>query len=175
MVTIEPYNPEWPRRYREQADQIQAALGSRVTALEHIGSTVVPGLNAKPIIDMAACASPGIDAFDLEGHLIDLGYVQHRSGPKTHAVYIRANEHERLRILHVFDAIDWSDCNQRLFRDKLLNDGAARNHYGELKRQLAASSSTGLDYTAGKRDLIHKLLNEERASRGLAPTVAWDK
>ncbi|WP_420897846.1 GrpB family protein [Cryobacterium adonitolivorans] len=72
-------------------------------------------------------------------------------------------------MLHVFTESAWPTCNQRVFRDKLDQDEAPRRRYGELRIMLAASGLIGRAYTAAKLDLIQELLDEERASRGLAP------
>lgn len=103
-----------------------------------------------------------------------IGYTQHIAGPKNHAVYVHSDAGRRTHILHVFSADQWTDCNQRLFRDKLLRDPEARRRYQDLKLSLAHAVD-GRDYTAAKRSLIEELLNEDRAARGLPPTSAWDK
>lgn len=131
MVQLQPHRPEWARAFRVEAARLAAALAHRIDAVEHVGSTAVPALLAKPIIDLA-------------------------------------------HILHVFRADQWAHCNQRLFRDKLLHDPAARRRYRHLKASLAGLTD-GRDYTAAKRSLIEELLNEERAARGLPPTTAWEK
>ena len=174
-MIVEPYDPEWPLRFREQAALLEVALAHRITAIEHIGSTAIPGLAAKPVIDLAGCAAVDVDPLSLEPLIESLGYRQHRSGPKTHAVYTRGSGAGRTDILHVFTARAWPTCNQRVFRDKLEHDADARRRYGELKIRLAASGVSGMDYTAAKLDLIQELLDEERAARGLPPGSAWEK
>ena len=174
-MIVEPYDPEWPLRFREQAALLQVALAHRITAIEHIGSTAIPGLAAEPVVDLAGCAAVDVDPFSLEPLIESLGYRQHRSGPKTHAVYTRGSGAGRTDILHVFTARAWPTCNQRVFRDKLEHDADARRRYGELKIRLAASGVSGMDYTAAKLDLIQELLDEERAARGLPPGSAWEK
>jgi GrpB-like predicted nucleotidyltransferase (UPF0157 family) len=175
VVAVEPYDRDWPCRFELQATALKVALGAQLSEIEHIGSTAVPGLAAKPIIDMAGRAAAGVDPFSLGSAIAGLGYYPHLTGPKTHAVYIRGTEAGRTEILHVFDSIDWPHCNQRVFRDKLLHDVSARRRYGELKVNLAASVSDGLKYTAAKRELIQELLNEEQALRAIPLTLAWDK
>jgi len=175
VVAVEPYSRNWPRRFEQQEAALKVALGSQLSAIEHIGSTAIPGLAAKPIIDIAGRAAPGADPFSLGSEIAGLGYYPHLTGPKTHAVYIRGTDAGRTEILHVFDSDDWPRCNQRVFRDKLLHDASARRRYGELKIHLAASLSDGVTYTVAKRELIQELLNEEQASRGIPLTLAWDK
>lgn len=174
MVELQPHQPHWADEFRRAASSIAQALTGRVTEVEHIGSTAVPGLMAKPIIDLAARAEDSTDPFDLGSSLGPIGYHQHTAGPRTHAVYVRSDGARRTHILHVFAADQWAECNQRVFRDKLLHDATARRRYQELKQSLAATAD-GRVYTAAKLSLIEELLNEERAARGLPPTTAWDK
>ncbi|BDZ51544.1 hypothetical protein GCM10025867_37850 [Frondihabitans sucicola] len=167
MVTVGSSDPDWPRQYRSAAADLLAALGARITAIEHIGSTAVPGLVAKPIIDIAARAAPGVDPFSLHDAIDALGYRPHTAGPKNHAVFVKSAGSERSHLLHVFADDQWDTCNQRLFRDKLLHDESARRRYAELKVALASSATDGKQYTAGKRALVEELLHEEQAARGL--------
>jgi GrpB-like predicted nucleotidyltransferase (UPF0157 family) len=175
VVVVEPYSEEWTRRYLSQSSQLTRALGPRITAIEHVGSTAIAGLPAKPVIDIAARAAAGADPSAFGPLIEGSGYQLHRSGPQTHAVYVRGTDAGRTDILHVFTPVAWTDCNQRVIRDKLLHDGDARRRYGELKVQLAASGIEGLDYTAAKVQLIQEMLDEERAARGLPPGDAWEK
>lgn len=174
MVELVEHRAEWGALFRSEADRLASALGPAVTAIEHIGSTAVPGLVAKPIIDLAARSATDVDPFALSSLVAPLGYAQHRHGPKNHGIYVRSAGDLRTHILHVFASDEWETCNQRLFRDALLRDHAARARYGALKRALAGAAD-GRDYTAGKRDLVEEVLNVERARRGLPPTSAWDK
>ncbi|GGE94434.1 GrpB family protein [Mycetocola zhadangensis] len=175
MVTVVPYSSDWPIRFAEQAQRLRAALGTQIIAIEHIGSTAIPGLPAKPVIDIAACTASNIDPFSLGPAIESLGYQEHRTGPKNHAIFVRGTDSGRTEILHVFSMGEWELCNQRVFRDKLMHDATARERYAALKIYLGATLVAGKAYTLAKRGLIQDLLNEEREARGLQPTVAWDK
>jgi len=176
MIRLVEHRPAWADEFRAEAVRLRAHLGDHVVDLEHIGSTAVPGLVAKPILDLGARAAAGTDPFGLAAAVAPLGYGQVRSGPKNHGVYVRTSPAgERTHILHVFSFDGWETCPQRLFRDKLRHDADARRRYGELKTHLAATLTDGREYTAAKRALVETLLNEERAARGLPPTTAWDK
>lgn len=174
MIELQEHRPEWAESYRAAAAAVMAALPGQLDAIEHIGSTAVPSLLAKPIIDLAARAVAGADPRLLDGPLSGLGYERHVAGPKNHAVFVREPDGCRTHLLHVFAPDQWEHCNQRLFRDRLLRDADARRRYRELKEALAGSRD-GRDYTAGKLALVEELLNEERAARGLPPTSAWDE
>lgn len=174
MIELQRHQASWADAFRVEAERLRVALAAQALAIEHIGSTAVPGLAAKPVIDLAAQAASGVDVFALGSTVGSLGYAQHLAGPKNHGVYVRSTETERTHILHVFRADEWEHCNQRLFRDALLRDPDARARYGAAKEALAAAED-GRAYTAGKSVIVEEILNEERARRGLPPTSAWDK
>ncbi|WP_285063278.1 GrpB family protein [Frigoribacterium sp. ME-P-080] len=174
MVDLQPHSPAWADDYRREAERLAVALVTQVDTLEHIGSTAVPGLLAKPIIDVAARTSPGTAPFALGADLVDLGYERHAAGPKTHAVYVRRVGARRTHILHVFRPDQWDACHQRLFRDRLLRDPVARQRYATLKEALAGLDD-GRAYTAAKTALITELVTEERVARGLPTVTVWDK
>jgi len=174
MIELQQHRPEWAAEFRREATMLASALTGRIDALEHIGSTAIPSLIAKPIIDLAARAAPSADPFDLGPLLAGTGYEPHTAGPKNHAIYIRTTDGRRTHILHVFTAEQWTDCNQRLFRDLLLRDASARVRYQALKQSLTGHTD-GKAYTAAKRALITELVNDERMLRGLPPTNPWDK
>lgn len=174
MIRLEKHHEEWATNFRSEADRLLSALNGQVDLIEHIGSTAVPGLVSKPIIDLAARAATGTDSFGLAVQLEALGYEAHTAGPKSHAIYIRATHGRRTHILHVFAWEEWDTCNQRLFRDKLLRDTSARKRYADLKRA-SSHLEESRAYTSSKTSLIEELLNEERAARDLPPTNAWDK
>lgn len=85
MVELQSHHALWASSFAHAAGDISAALTGRVDAIEHIGSTAVPGLLAKPIIDMAARAVAGADPFAMGEPLEGLGYAMHGAGPKNHA------------------------------------------------------------------------------------------
>jgi GrpB-like predicted nucleotidyltransferase (UPF0157 family) len=175
MIRLEEHRPEWVEAFRTESERIQRAAGDALTVVEHIGSTAVPGLRAKPIIDLAARAAPGVDPFGLDATLRPLGYAQHRTGPRNHGVHARSADGTRTHILHVFAAESWATCPQRLFRDRLLRDPDARQRYDALKAELAGTAADGRAYTAAKQGLVEELVNAERADRGLPPIRVWDK
>jgi GrpB-like predicted nucleotidyltransferase (UPF0157 family) len=175
VIHLEEHRPEWAAIYRAEAERIRAAAGDALSTIEHVGSTAVPGLRAKPVIDIAAAVTPGVDPFGLEPLLASARYERHRAGPKNHGVYVRWAGGARTHILHVFDAETWPTSNHRLFRDKLLRDPEARRRYDALKVALASTAADGRAYTAAKRELIEELANDERARRGLPATRVWEK
>jgi GrpB-like predicted nucleotidyltransferase (UPF0157 family) len=136
-IELEDYDPEWPARYEREAAEVRSVLGRRVVRLEHVGSTSVPGLPAKPIIDMAlevpdSAAEPAyVPDMEAAGYVLRVrepNWYEHRlfKGPETNIN------------LHVFSA----DCPEvdrmLLFRDWLRTNEADRELYTGAKRDLAA-------------------------------------
>jgi GrpB-like predicted nucleotidyltransferase (UPF0157 family) len=136
-IELHEYDPTWPERYAEHAARIRKALGDRVLRIEHVGSTSVPGLPAKPIIDIAFEVP---DSADEPAYVPDLeraGYCLRVREPEWF-------EHRMLRTpdgtshLHVFSAGCPETDRMVRFRDWLRSNDADRALYLETKRELAA-------------------------------------
>ena len=149
VVRIEEPDPTWPQRYDELEQQITAALGERALAVEHVGSTSVPGLPAKPIIDIdvtvadptdEASYAPALESIGLVHWLTEPGWHQHRlfkmlTEPRVH--------------VHVFGPDCPEVVRHRMFRDWLIDHPEDRELYAEAKRSaLAAVDEPGADHGA---------------------------
>jgi GrpB-like predicted nucleotidyltransferase (UPF0157 family) len=138
-VALAEYDPAWPRRYAALAGEIAAALGGRALRIEHVGSTSVPGLVAKPIIDVVLVVEdPAREAGDVPP-LEPLGYGLRIREPGWY-------EHRMLKggdddvNLHVFAAGCPEVERMVRFRDRLRADPGERDLYAAVKRELAARS-----------------------------------
>jgi len=136
-VVLSPYDPDWPTRYATLASQVRSALGSQVLLLEHVGSTSVEGLSAKPVIDMLllvedsadeAAYVPALEAGGFRLHIREPGWNEHRLLKGTD---IKAN-------LHVFSEGCKEAARMLAFRDWLRAHPADRALYERTKRELAA-------------------------------------
>ena len=135
-VVLAAYDPLWPEEFRAEADRIARACGDLEIRLEHIGSTSVPGLSAKPIIDIAAGVPPRIDRTRHVQTLKELGYEHlgahgipgrdffRRGNPRSHHVH-----------MHSWSSRFWRD--NLLFREYLRANPSVMLEYETLKRQLA--------------------------------------
>jgi GrpB-like predicted nucleotidyltransferase (UPF0157 family) len=135
-VVLVDYDPRWPVRYAEAADRLRAVLGIRLRLIEHIGSTSVPGLIAKPVIDIVI----GIDDPDDEiGYLPALetaGYEPRVREPGHRC--LRGSVGELAVNLHCYPPGSVSVRRYLVFRDRLRADEADRARYAAVKRALAA-------------------------------------
>lgn len=136
-VTLAAYDAAWPERYTALAREIRDALGDVVVLLEHVGSTSVPGLIAKPIIDIviavgdSACESAYVPPLEARGYTLRIRephWYEHR-------MLQGADEDVNL---HVF-SVGCPEIDRMLtFRDRLRTHAADRDRYAAVKRELAA-------------------------------------
>jgi len=136
-VEIHPYDSHWPQLFSTQATALRQALGETALRIDHIGSTSVPGLAAKPVIDIqiSVRAFDPLEAFQhpLEG----LGYVFRANNPERTKRYFREAPGTRETHIHVRCLGSWAEQFALLFRDYLRLHPDDANAYAALKRQLA--------------------------------------
>ena len=157
-VHLAPYDPAWPSRFTGEAARIRDALGNRVQLLEHAGSTAVPGLWAKPIIDMVLAVADSADEAAYVPLLEACGYVLRIREPDWF-------EHRMLKPsvidgnLHVFSAGCEEIARTPLFRDWLRSHPADRMLYENTKRALAARTwKFTQNYADAKSDVVREIL-----------------
>jgi len=136
QVYLAPYDEEWPRLYEREAQRIRAALGERAIVLEHAGSTSVPGLLAKPQIDIVLGVA---DSADERAYVPDLeaaGYVLRVREPDWHEHRLFEGPDTRIN-LHTF-TVGCLEIERMLrFRDHVRADTADRQLYERAKHDLA--------------------------------------
>ena len=161
-VQVVDYDPAWPGLFQREADRIRAVLGERVVQLEHVGSTSVPGLAAKPIIDIMLIVP---DSSDEPAYVPDLeaaGYVlvirepdwyQHRcfKGPDTNVN------------LHTYSPGCPEIERYLIFRDRLRGHPDDRAHYQQVKRELAERDWTYIqEYADAKTEVVESIIGRAR-------------
>jgi len=153
-ITLCAYDPAWPGAYRRHAARIRAALGTRVARLEHVGSTSVPGLAAKPIIDVVLEVP---DAADERSYLADLeaaGYTLTIREPDWFQHRLLSEPPAGVN-LHVFSAGCAETIRMVRFRDWLRSDAADRDLYARTKRELASRRWTYMQqYADAKSEVV---------------------
>ncbi len=156
-VTIVDYDPAWPARFERRAAELEAILGHRARLIEHIGSTSVPGLAAKPVVDIVV----GIDDPDDEqAYLPDLeaaGYELRVREPKHRA--FRIGDPDESVNLHCYPPDHLEVRRYLAFRDRLRASEADRDLYAATKRELAKREWRDINYYAeAKRPVIDEIL-----------------
>jgi GrpB-like predicted nucleotidyltransferase (UPF0157 family) len=174
-IRIVAYNPSWPAAFAEERTAVVALCGEHLRAVEHIGSTAVVGLAAKPIIDVAV----GVDSLDearapLVGALAAVGYEPFDAGMAGRLLLVRHSNGQHTHHLHVLPIAWWEELAERLFRDWLREHPDDRDRYASLKFALARRFSDMPSYTRAKTDLIQELVDAARAARGLPSVPVWE-
>jgi GrpB-like predicted nucleotidyltransferase (UPF0157 family) len=151
VITVVPYDAAWPGMFAHEHGRLAAALGEVAVRIDHIGSTAVPGLAAKPWIDIQVEVRRMRPPDAYRDPLLALGYVHHPDDD-DHEFFDRRPYH-----VHVCAAGgDWAR-RHLAFRDLLRRDPAARSAYQEEKLRLAAEHDDVLAYTEAKTPIIRRL------------------
>jgi GrpB-like predicted nucleotidyltransferase (UPF0157 family) len=140
-VVIVPYDPEWPQLFSALGAALREALGSVALRIDHIGSTSVPGLEAKPILDVQISVDSfePLDAFRIP--LESIGLVYRADNPDLSKRYFRESPGARRTHVAVRCAGSFSEQLALLFRDYLRAHTGDARRYAELKRKVAEEHS----------------------------------
>lgn len=161
-VTLEEYDPDWPRRFQVQADAIRAALGQAVIELEHIGSTSVPGLAAKPVIDVVLVVRDTADEPAYVPALERAGFRLNIREPLWHehrALVKRLTDGDDENVnLHVYRDGCVQGARDIVFRQWLRDHDEDRDLYERTKRELAGKVWKYMqNYADAKTDVIEDI------------------
>jgi GrpB-like predicted nucleotidyltransferase (UPF0157 family) len=163
-LMIVDYDPEWPRRFREEADEIRSAIGERALKIEHVGSTSVPGLAAKPIIDIVLLVADSATEQDYAGGLESAGYQLRIREPEWYQHRMFKGPQDDVN-LHVFSSGCPEVDRMFLFRDWLRTNPSDRDLYAECKRALAQQRWKYTQYYAdAKTAVIEEILARARTA-----------
>jgi GrpB-like predicted nucleotidyltransferase (UPF0157 family) len=161
-IVLADYDPAWPQRFETERAKINEALGARALAVDHIGSTAVPGLAAKPVIDINLTVADSSDEPSYVPDLVAAGYRLHLREPGWH-------QHRMLRTpardvqLHVLSAGSPEIARVLAFRDRLRTDASDRDLYAATKRALARRDwPTVQHYADAKSDVVEAILRRAR-------------
>ncbi|MEL6658238.1 MAG: GrpB family protein [Bacteroidota bacterium] len=155
LITVVDYNPRWPQAFEQEAALLRQALSDALVEIHHIGSTSVPGLAAKPIIDILPevhdlalldARAPQMEALGYEV-MGEFGIPGRR--------YFRKGGDERTHHVHAFLAGDAHAIRHLAFRDYLIAHPEVAQAYGQLKREVAQRSNNNIEtYGDGKDPFI---------------------
>lgn len=165
-VKLVPHNPKWAEFFEEEKQLLKRIFGDTILAIEHIGSTAIPGMSAKPIIDI----NVGVESLDVARGMKEkfekLGYEYRpfvpgktKSDLKWQELYVKGPEAKRTHYIHVtvYGNNYWE--NDLLFRDYLRKNPTRAKQYAELKETLAKKHADDRRiYTKSKEQFINKTL-----------------
>jgi GrpB-like predicted nucleotidyltransferase (UPF0157 family) len=162
-ITIFDYDSSWPSKFERHAQIIAAGLGNVALRIEHVGSTSVPGLAAKPIIDMLVVVANSADEWAYRSGLETAGYVLRVREPAW-------NEHRMFRTpekdvqVHIFSAGCQEIERLLTFRDRLRKNADDKSRYEKTKRMLAANQWPDMNaYAQAKTEVIESVIAAAQA------------
>jgi GrpB-like predicted nucleotidyltransferase (UPF0157 family) len=168
-LTVVAYRDAWPAEFQQEARRLRQALGDKALQIEHIGSTSVPGLAAKPIIDIAVAVASLAQARPLIPILEALGYEYKPLDTVPERLFFAREQGPEFRTHHLNlsepDSGFWK--NKLAFRDYLQAHDDLAAEYVELKHQLAAEyARTGILPTDGKTAFVARVLALAESAAG---------
>jgi GrpB-like predicted nucleotidyltransferase (UPF0157 family) len=165
-IQIVDYDPRWPRLFEREAERIQAALGDRVLSIEHVGSTSVPGLAAKPRIDVLLVVADSADESAYVPALEAAGYVLRIREPDWYEHRVFKGPDMDIN-LHVFSPGCPEIDRMLLFRDRLRSNASDRRLYERTKRELARRDwKYTQNYADAKTAVVEEILARARRDGG---------
>lgn len=162
-ITVVPYDPAWQEAFHLEAERLSELLGAEVVAIHHIGSTAVPGLAAKPIIDILVEVRCIAVVDELTPLFAARGYLpKGENGIPGRRYFIKGSEEVRSHHLHIFEVGSTEIARHLALRDYLRAHPEEAARYGALKMELAQCFPIDANgYVAGKDALVKEL--EHRA------------
>lgn len=169
-VQLVPHNPEWAQLFEKEKNLLMEVFGQDIIAIEHIGSTAIPGIVAKPILDMNVGVKSLEVARNMKKKFEQLGYEYRPFKPgktkedlKEKELYVKGPEEKRTHHAHVtiHDSEYWK--KDLLFRDYLRSYPEAANKYDKLKQDLAVTHKDDrYTYTDKKAALMEEILAQAK-------------
>ncbi len=165
-IEVVPHDPRWRDAFEAEAKHVTAALGENIVAVHHIGSTAIPNIHAKPVVDLLVEVRDIAEVDGRSSALESLDYEVMGEYGIPGRRYFRKDNREgiRTRNLHVFEAGSAEAERHLAFRDYMIAHPADAQRYSELKRKLAEEHPQSPDeYMDGKDGFIKEI--DRRAAR----------
>jgi GrpB-like predicted nucleotidyltransferase (UPF0157 family) len=164
-VHLADYDPDWPALYEREASRVRGLLGDRVLLLEHVGSTSVPGLPAKPVVDMLLAVADSADEPAYVPSLEAGGYAVWIREPDWHEHRLFTGPDTDIH-LHTFSEGSSEITRMLVFRDRLRANDDERERYLRAKRELAARHWVYIqDYADAKGEVVEGIIARAFADR----------
>ncbi|PKF44460.1 hypothetical protein CW664_10850 [Macrococcoides caseolyticum] len=161
-LEIAPYNPAWTNMFKNEAQALTEVLSAEIIGINHIGSTSVPNLYAKPIIDILITVKDISKLDNYNNMLAEMGYEAMGENGISGRRYFQKGRDDRTHHLHVYEKGNQHVHRHLAFKDYLINHPNEVEDYGQLKLKLTNDNNTTIDeYIRGKNDFVQAL--EERA------------
>jgi len=164
-IVLVDYDPAWPLQFIRENERIKSTLGAKALSIEHVGSTSVPGLPAKPVIDILLVVERSADERSYLPALETAGYVLGIREPEWHEHRMFKGPDTNIN-LHVFGKGDEEIERMLMFRDWLSENLADRDFYLRTKRELAEKDWKFVqNYADAKSKVVESMILRARSSR----------
>lgn len=171
-IRVVDYDPEWPERYRGLKARIRDAVGAAAIGIDHVGSTSVPGLPAKPVIDIDLIVADSADEAAYVPALRRAGFVLRIREPWWYEHRVLVAQEPRAN-LHVFSPGAAEPARHRIFRDWLRAHPDDRDLYRDAKIAAADEANAAgehvMEYNARKQQVIREIYGRAFVALGLPP------
>lgn len=160
-VRLEPYSLSWPQLYEAEVRLIRESIGVKPDTIQHVGSTSIPGMVAKPIIDIALVVDSLEKAEEWKDKLAAIGYWYKGVQPDMpdRRFFAKGPEDSRTVYLHLVNSNEFNRLIK--FRDSLIRDNALATEYAELKQKIAVTNTDDrANYSKLKNDFIQRILRQ---------------
>jgi len=183
-IYLADYDPRWPAMFEEERARLHLAIGEWAADIQHVGSTSIPGIAAKPIIDIAVHLNALVDALYCITPLREqLGYECLGEFGIPGRIYFRKETHSplpgqshegvgRTHQIHMYERSNEQYEKQIVFRDYLRAHPDAAREYEALKRELAVRHAGDVEaYALAKSDFVQSILRSAALARSPSPAV----
>lgn len=158
-----PYQDSWREKFDQEKSKLTEVFGTKAVAIEHIGSTSIPGLSAKPIVDIAVLIEKTEEGGEFVELLKELGYWHDEPSSSGERRFFRKGDPTEFHLSIAYKDKGGFWERQILFRNYLRKHDDLRDEYAQLKGSLLQNDPTGKDsYIAGKSDFVNKVLDLAR-------------
>lgn len=173
VIRIFPYDPAWPTAFESEARRVRARFGKRALRIDHVGSTAVPGLAAKPVIDIQVSVATLAARVAIDGDMAALGYTHVDLGAfdRVYPFFVIPAEWPATHHVHLCEAGGEQERKHLAFRDYLRAHAEIAAEYVALKRALArehggATMAERERYSLAKGEFVRSVL-ERALAEGL--------
>ena len=158
-VEVVPHDPEWKKKYEKEASIVRSIFKKEILAIHHVGSTAIPGISAKPIIDILVEVYSIEKVDEFNNDMIEQGYIpKGQSGIPNRRLFIKGSEELRISHIHVFQEEDTEIIRLLNFRDYMIAHPKEAQEYSQLKERLAREFPENIDgYIEGKDAFIKNI------------------
>ena len=170
-------DPRWPKQFQEIVSYVAPFVETSVVRIEHVGSTSVPGLAAKPIIDIDVVVANDEQLPNVIGLIESAGYRWVGDLDVAGREAFDAPEAPRLPEHHLYLVVanNRAHCDHWLFRDALIEHRELRDRYSSMKRENAVLARGDIErYVALKAAFVAEVLRDARSVRAMDPVAYWE-